>query len=367
MKATIITIYASNLNIGNRLQNYAVQEILKHLGFRVDSVCFQKSMFDGKQKVKYLLQRSTGYRLPGDKDYWRAFPKRIASYEKFNKKYIRTQQIRRIGQIRHSDYYVIGSDQVWNPEWYDDCEMKKELFLLTFAKPEQKVCLSPSFGIKELPEVWKPWFKRYLLSFPRIAVREDAGAKIVKELTGQDAVVTIDPTLMLDRAEWEKIAVKPARVDCSKNYILTYFLGGRSENVENMVKEYSEKLKADIYHLLDMSEPDLYAAGPSEFIYLISRAELIVTDSFHACVFSFLYGKPFLLYDRAGGDGMMCRMETLFNVFHLRRKYIGSGLKNDILECDYRDGYCELTRERQKLLTYLEESMNLSARMDYKR
>lgn len=359
-KATIVTIYDPMPNIGNRLQNYAAQEVLKGLGLQVTSLSFQKPVLSGKKKIKYIAQRLSRYHLPGDTRYWKLLPQRIKAFEAFNKKYIVTQRIRKINQIKQADYYVVGSDQVWNPKWYDDCDMKKEIFLLTFAKEKQKVCFSPSFSVNELPSEWVPWFEKHLSSFPMLAVREEAGGKIISELTGKKAAVTIDPTLMLDRMEWNKIASKPSKIECNKNFILTYFLGGRSEQINKDLEKYASEVSADVYNLLDMEQPDLYKCDPSEFIYLISHAKLIITDSFHACVFSFIYGKPFLLYKRSGSDNMMSRMITFFEKFDLKRKYIDSGLDNELLECDYQNGYSVLMKERKKLIQFLRTSMHIN-------
>ena len=97
-KATIVTIYDPMPNIGNRLQNYAAQELLKSFDLEVDTLSFQKSILSGKKKIKYITQKITGYRLPGDKMYWKLFPQRIKAFENFNKKYINTQQIKKIKQ-----------------------------------------------------------------------------------------------------------------------------------------------------------------------------------------------------------------------------------------------------------------------------
>ena len=358
-KATIVTIYDPMPNIGNRLQNYASQELLKKFDLEVDTLSFQKSALSGKKKLKYVIQKLTGYRLPGDTLYWKLFPQQIKAFENFNKKYINTQYIKKVSQIKPADYFVIGSDQVWNPRWYSDCDLKKDLFLLDFAKDDQKVCLSPSFSLNTLPNEWKEWFKSNLSSFPKLAVRENEGAKIIKDLINEEATVTIDPTLMLDKDEWNKISLKPQNINCNLNYILTYFLGGRSDYIEKDLKKYANEIGADIYHLLDMKQPDLYIIDPANFLYLVSHAKLIVTDSFHACVFSFIYGKPFLLYNRNKNTDMMSRMSTLFDKFNLKRKYVGSGLYNELLECNYELGYNALDKEKEKLTNFLKKSMKI--------
>ena len=107
MKASIVTIYDPKPNIGNRLQNYAVQEVLKQIGFQVNTLSFQKSLISGKQKLKALAQKMSGYKLPGDTTYWKGVPERVRKFEQFNQKYIVTQHINIIDQIEHADYFVL--------------------------------------------------------------------------------------------------------------------------------------------------------------------------------------------------------------------------------------------------------------------
>lgn len=296
--------------------------------------------------------------IKNDRKDKQLYGKRIKSFNKFNKKYINTQKINSLSDIEDADYFVIGSDQVWNAEWYRDDSITKELYLLTFTTPEKKICFSPSFGIEKLPSKWVPWFKKNLNQFNNISVREDAGAKIVKELTGRSATVLIDPTMMLDASEWSKIAEKPKNVDSDVPYILSYFLGGRSERVNNDLQKYAKENNMKVYNLLDYTQPDMAIINPSEFIYMINHAKLVLTDSFHACVFSFLFKIPFLVYPRQGSKvSMMSRIDTLLSKFKLERKYIYSGKKNEIFECNYEEGFAQLKIERNKVIDYLKGEM----------
>ena len=365
MKTTIITIYDPIPNYGNRLQNYAVQSVLKKFGCEVETVAFEKSPIDTlntKAKVKYKIQKLFRFKLPGNKNYWKCDLRKRFAFHRFNKKYISTKNICTLEEAKQiqTDYFVLGSDQVWNPAWYDSCSLKKDLFLLAFAQPEQRVCFSPSFGVEQLPKEWENWFNEHLADFPDISVREEAGAKIVKELTGKNATVLIDPTMMLDASEWVKIARKPKRVNCEKPYILTYFLGGRSERIENDLQKYARENNFAVYNFLDYNQPDVFVSDPGEFIYLIANAQLVMTDSFHACVFSFLFNKPFLVYAREGKENnMMSRMDTLLGKFDLKRKYVDSGLPNEIFECDYTNGYKRLDEERAKAEAFLRRSLHI--------
>lgn len=337
-------------NYGNKLQNYATVYWLEKQGYLVDTLVVEKQRPYILLKCACLINRISGYRLRKGQLGWL----KSLDTRRFDKKYLKpTYSLLKGKDISEDyDYFIVGSDQVWNPIWFN--ELKKEAYLLTFAKPEQKVCVAPSFGISELPEEWKPWFKEHLNTFPEISVREEDGAKIVKELTGKDAVVLIDPTLMLDASEWREISEKPKRVDFSKPYILTYFLGRQSDKAKADVLKYCIQYGFVEYNLQELNGHYPYASTPGEFVYMIEHASLVMTDSFHACVFSFLFQKPFQVYSRAGNAiNMMSRIETLLNKFNLERKYVESGLENDLFECDYKGGYKKLKAERENFEEYL--------------
>lgn len=355
----VITIYDPYPNMGNRLQNYAVQTVLEEKGFEVKSIAFRKPSMNLKLWVKWGIHAITRYKLTHNKEFWKFKPKQYLAFELFNNKYINTCRIHSINDIPMADYFVLGSDQLWNPLWWSDenIEVAKNIYLATFAKPEQIICFSPSFGCTYIPDEWKEWFSKYLKRIPRFTVREDTGKQIIYEMTGKNALVSIDPTLMLSRDEWNKIAKKPKNISIKQKYILTYFLGGRSDKINSEIEKYAKEIDATVHYLFDEQSLEMRAIGPSEFIYLISHATLVLTDSFHACVFSFLYGRPFLVYDREDAPGMMSRMNTLFEKFDLKRKYVNSGLENKILECDYRNGYMILEKERNILNNFLNEEL----------
>lgn len=359
--AYVVTIYDPNPNYGNRLQNYAVEQTIKKLGFNVKTLAFEKSYLTWKFQIKYIIARLTNYRLGDKKIFAKYNVCKLKVFERFNSKFlnaIHIENLKKISKIK-TNFFVVGSDQVWNPNFFQYGPLRKELFLLTFADSEQKICFSPSFGVESLPYEWKEWFKIHLSTIQHISVREETGVEIVKELTGQDATVLIDPTMMLTVHEWKKIAKKSKSIDYSKPYVFTYFLGKRSEQIENDIKKYAREYGLKIYNLMDYAQPEVFVSGPSEFIYFIEHASLVLTDSFHACVFSFLFNKPFLVYSRqsSGMGNMMSRIETLLSKFHLERKYIDSGLANDIMECNYTEGVKQLEIERKKVIEFLKMSI----------
>ena len=266
-------------NIGNRLQNYAVQEALRNIGVKPETIKKETTLYG---YLKYLVMR---YRIK----------KRPAFGIPFDRKFIKFSKYGLESHIPPDsyDYFVVGSDQVWNPnEWYN--KHKKDKFLLSFIPEKKRVAFSASFGINKLPDEWKPWFQEQLSQFKCISVREDAGKKIVEKLTDHSATVLIDPTCLFDKEKWDTISTPPKRINLGQPYILTYFLGGRSDSANRTIQECAEKRGLAVYHLADPSEKELLTVGPSEFLYLVSHAEVIFTDSFHGGgYFLFFTKSPF--------------------------------------------------------------------------
>jgi len=357
MIAGIVSLYGY-FNYGNRLQSYAAQEVIRSLGFDTEVIYIQSN----KEKIRECLKKVYFSKLAqiflrssqNSRDKY----KRQQNFEKFNKDFIATKRYTSVVKIKDADYFVLGSDQVWNPKRYND--IKKDLFFLTFTSNEKKVCFAPSFGLSELPINWKPYFAEKLKTFPLISVRETAGKKIIKELIGRDAEVIVDPTLMLKADDWANIARKPKNIKLEEKYVLNYFIGDTPQKAIEKGDYFTESFNYPVYNLLDSTTSGLYISGPSEFLYLIKNATLVQTDSFHACVFSFLFEKPFLLYAREGADtDMLSRLETLFSTFDLERKYVDSGLYNDDFECDYSVGYERLEEERTKAINFLKKAMHI--------
>lgn len=354
MKFLIVTIYDHNPNYGNRLQNYATQHILYNLFDGKNSVeTIDYSMYDrnesAKKLLKYYFHKMTGYHFTSHKEYWKVEQAKVLAFERFNKRYINTVHCDSIESIPEADFYAVGSDQVWNPLWYHENPIKEQLFLLSFTSPEKKVCISPSVGISQLPEDWKDAFRRHWNNFTNISVREQAGAEIIEELTGKKASVLIDPTLMLSPEEWRKIIRRPVKY--RKPYILTYFLGEITEKIRNDIEFIKKEKGLQVKHLNDKSDFNTYISDPGDFINLVDQAEIVMTDSFHACVFSFLFKKPFLLYQREGGsENMISRIQTLFDTFDMNNRFAPLDIQtaSDIFNTDYSIGYRRLAELRDK-------------------
>ena len=161
------------------------------------------------------------------------------------------------------DYFITGSDQVWNPNF----NRMSDIDFLVFATPEKRVAFSASFGISEIPEDMKDYYKERLLGIKYLSVREDTGKDIIENLTGrEDIQVLVDPTMLLTSEEWNKVIKKPKQLKTDK-YILNYFLGELSDKRKQEIERIAKENNCEIINILDKNSP-FYENGPSEFLYL---------------------------------------------------------------------------------------------------
>lgn len=346
-KVAIVTMYGTH-NYGNRLQNFAANKTLKKMGYRSESLVsinqHRKKSFKGH--IADLLT----YLFPGVFSKWNIDWVRRINFIKFIKTNIPTRYIFDDDGFfddnltNDYDYFVVGSDQVWNPHFWQSESDYNNMFL-KFVSKEKRVCFSPSIGVDEVPNEWIDRFKEGFEGFNYLSIRELSGAEIIKNLTGRDAELLIDPTMMLDADEWIKISKKAKAV--KKPYVLEYFLGNRDEE---KLKEIADSKKLSRLTLCDKANPAVYSYGPAEFIYMIANAELVCTDSFHACVFAILFNKPFIVLKRMGDKiNMYSRIDTLLSLF-------GVDKTDDVIHIDesVRDNVLKV--ERKKVYEFLKKS-----------
>lgn len=360
--AVVTICKIDNTNHGNALQNFAVKKYFEGMGFSVDNLCF----IDKKGRylelmLKGFMHKLTKYRFSKNESYWKERIPKLTPFEKYYKKNCPHKYVDNIdGLSEKYDYFAIGSDQVWNAAWYSDKGIMSQMYLLTFARKEQKICVAPSFGNPSIPDKWKDFFKEYLVEFPKLNVREKSGQLIVKELTGIDADLMIDPTLWFDRNEWYNHANKPKNIDTECDYVLTYFLGGINSKRSKLIDDVCNNQYMKRYDLLKIENRNLLTIDPSEFVYLIKNAKLVVTDSFHACVFSFLMGVPFVVCEREGANNeMFSRIETLLEIFKIQRKDETDMLKETLFDCDYSIGHEILREKQEEVRKYYNKILNI--------
>lgn len=190
-KVAIITI--ESMNFGNRLQNYALQQVLKSQNCSVKTLHRKPKISGCKANLKRCVQSI----LQTKAAKFRQFDSNIDFSNIVIDRDNYPQDL-----SRQFDYFIVGSDQVWNP-FYDFVAGKCDF--LTFANDNQKISYAASLGVSEIPKERTEEYKEYLKTFKAISVREKQGAKIVKNLANRETTVVLDPTLLLDENEWTKV------------------------------------------------------------------------------------------------------------------------------------------------------------------
>lgn len=361
MKTGIVTI-VDYTNYGNRLQNYAMYYTLKKC-FNVSADTLtskkEKQFYDGDFKAWLNDQIARKFCIFPEfaERRWGNTVTRWANFHKWTKKYIPTktfydQKILSANLNKKYNMFFAGSDQIWNYNFSSD---KFDDFFLRFTDSEKRNAISASFGVETIPDEWKQTYIDGLSGFANISVREDAGAHIVKELLGRDVPVLIDPTMMLSKEEWHKVASKP-RVDCTKHYVLKYYLG---DEETDKIDDWAKENGYEVYELMNENIPELYSAGPGEFISLISNASLVCSDSFHCIVFSIIFSKPFLVYARRGAANYMTsRLDTLLSKFGFEHRWKHITKPDDYLNCDFSHIPSLIKKEQEEFTKYISELLN---------
>lgn len=348
-KIGILTINDDG-NFGNRLQNYALQEVLKKKNLKVETILNQKGIH-GINYIKKYIKTMIKVMLPLKKfERYKKFRKFNREFIKFSRFKIEEEYIPKELEKKY-DFFVTGSDQVWNPTF----GRMSDIDFLTFAPKEKRNSFSASFGISDIPEELKDYYRERLQNLNKISVREERGKEIVENLTGRkDVEVLLDPTMLLQDKEWDKVLKKPKNLKEQK-YILTYFLGEISINRKKEIERIARENNCIIINMLDRNS-EFYANGPSEFLYLEKNAFLICTDSFHSCVFAIIYNRPFIVFDREDKlERMNSRIDTLLNKFELKdRRYKGK-ITQELLRSDYEKYYEKIKVEREKAEKFLDK------------
>ena len=247
------------------------------------------------------------------------------------------------------DFLFAGSDQIWN---YSFSSERFHDYFLQFSEYDKRASLSASFGVESIPDEWKQRYADGLSGMKYISVRETAGAKLVKDLTGRKVPVLVDPVMMLDRVEWLATAKQPP-VDCSVPYVLKYYLGDEDDK---KIDRWAERNGYRVYELMKEDKPELYSTGPGEFLSLIDHAALVCSDSFHCIAFSILFKKPFIVYARKGKlNNMGSRMETLMEKFGLSGRWDDALFESDYLNCDFQQFDVLLENERKLFRDYVDQ------------
>ena len=221
-RGCIVTLNDDN-NLGNRLQNYALQKYLEENNIQSDTLWIKESIMQKIIcKVKFFIFSITAFFCENNKE--RLLREKRRKYiSKFTDRYIKCKKVKyeELNDIeKEYDCFIFGSDQIWHPYALEH----NRLVCGDYIKNTKKISYAASLAVDSLEDKYKEKLRNSLISFDKVTVREDNGKEILKSIIPEkDVEVVIDPVMLISRKEWEKISVKPKKLETNR-YILTYFL-----------------------------------------------------------------------------------------------------------------------------------------------
>lgn len=330
MKIAIITHYYNSKNYGGNLQAYALCKVLNNMGLDAEQLSFDR--YAGRKRtyhvmgaIRFLTRAITKVQTHSIKH---DLKRRNESIGSFNKDWIphsaKIYDNSTISQcVDNYDVFITGSDQVWHPVAY--CPA----YGLEFV-PSNKVKLSYAASIASdvISEEYQTILKRSLADFVGISVREHSAAVLLRDVVSTPVRVTLDPTLLLSREEWDDVC---GDYNYKESYLFCCFLGKSIEH-RKLAEEYAKLHGLKIVtlpHLLgdyrkcdkQFGDDKLYDVSPQEFISLIKGCAAVFTDSFHATVFSAIYEKEFVVFDRSISGSMGSRLRSLMEELSMEERF----------------------------------------------
>lgn len=287
MRIAVIT-YSFAQNWGAVLQAYALVEHLNDMGH--DAKLIQYRNFDN---TTFITIKSIADGII-DLIKWRENKERVKRFNEFRLNYFRLtkkcsneEELRDLN--RDFDCFITGSDQVWNV----GRGVCKDYYLNFADENKRRISYAASFGVSYIPEQYHRDIQEGLFRIEYLSVREQSGAKIVKELSGKEAQVVLDPVFLRSREQWDAL-VGQERLE-NRPYIFVYPTQ-ITKTLEETIKQFKKE-----YGCIAVSPfaikgcKTIKNIGPKQFVSYIRDAEAVIASSFHATAFSIIYQKELLV------------------------------------------------------------------------
>lgn len=282
MKIGILTLHEAD-NYGAVLQAYALQQILMQMQVESSFLTFNKE--EAEKKVASLPSAIARLQAYGNK--------RKAHFSQFRERYLKCDvpiALKDAASLNEQyDCFIVGSDQVWNP-YIPEVD---ERYFLPFAEAKKRYSYAASFGTKALPDKLRSWCAGELSRFAGLSVREESGKTLLAELTGREAQVHLDPTLLLSKEEWLKLTIQKQE---QKPYVFLFLLN-QDNALYQQAKEQADSMNMELKIVTASFLPQFGLAswsetGVEDWLSLIANAQCVYTNSFHGTVFSMMFDRP---------------------------------------------------------------------------
>lgn len=335
MKLGLLTFHTA-ANFGAALQAYALQQFLESKGYDAEYLDYQnhhrRMIYDMPYHIKESMKSG---KVVDALFYTLGMPvmnMRKKKFENFNQEYLHlsnktyhnSQELESTNDIY--DKFIVGSDQVWHP----NNNGRDVTFMLSFVKDESKtISYASSFGISEVPEYIKADYAISLKRIHHLSTREQTGVNIIKNLTGREAKLVLDPVFLLTKEQWQNL-IEDSPVE--GRYLFSYT--NRKDQIAKFLATGYD-MKGMKHHKLsrftsvaDFINPAVkvkYDMSPKEFLANVNGAQIVVSASFHCICFSIILNKPFVCF-LTGNDGKDERLKTLLTHFGLMDRVYKNGM-----------------------------------------
>ncbi len=348
-KIGILTFhYPENMNYGAILQAYALMKILLNM----------------KQDVKIINYK------PDVSKKLEKFNIEGRAFQHFSDRFLKLTKLYKKSDLKNLnkefDTFIVGSDQVWRA---GRLRFYPEYFLNFVEKDKKKISYAASFGLDH----WKGHFfatyiiKRLIKRFNYISVREKSGIDICKNIFNVKAEWVLDPTLMLEKEEYQLILNEyQEKKHLEKNYIAYVILDDDKETQKygkNIANELTLDLKfIDGEKIFKDNKQWIVHNEISQWLTYLKDAKLVITDSFHCTVFSLIFHKNFIVI--ANKRRGMARLESLLSMVGLEERLI-KDRSNDIekiinKKINYKEVDKKIKEERARSFFFLKKALGVN-------
>lgn len=361
MRTGILTL-PLDTNYGGILQAWALQTVLQRMGHHVD-------VFDLKcrgHRPIYMMPLVWAYRAArkalGISDISVFCEYRQARIERHRYEHlyrfyadrINSRPVRSLDQLAAMRYdaIVVGSDQIWREEyirylWHS--AKTENAFLYQITNPAvKKIAYAASLGIEDwtFTPATTARIMQALGRYDGVSVRERSSVDLLRRNTGTESLHVCDPTMLLSADEYISILDVKTVTDSG---IVSYILdsGRLSRSLADTVAS------ATGCCINELNEADETGRFPSveQWLETIAGARMVITDSYHGCLFSLIFRRPliFIVNSRRGG----ARFSSLCSTFGLSRHKI-----EYIEEFDITQSYALPADIDQRINTFRAKSLN---------
>ena len=379
MKVGILTILNVN-NYGAELQCCALYRKLQQLGYDAEVINYlfgihPEHVFDGEKRtvpipLKQLIKVKL---LPVVQNMFCMFHqknKRLRNkrFDEFHAKYNHLTStvypsVKSLYEAKFNyDVLCIGSDQVWN---YMKGYSLEPFFACFDKNNTKKITYASSIGLSSLSVEAEQVFKKELTNFAYISVREQQASEILEKLLNRKIDVVLDPTLILNKKEWLEVA--KYEICPKEKYLLVYIVTIKPcDYVLTLARHIAKQRNLKIVRICRDAYPEhsgsdveeILTAGPSDFVGLFSKAEFVVTNSFHGTVFSINFSKPFYSVIKSH-HSTNSRLTSILKKLGLEDRIVPVGSQLPMIsDIDFSDPSAKLEAERNLSIEYIKKALS---------